>query len=80
MIYFRSNHRNFSTLIRETSALYVACEALVIINVIKGVGEEKDVSEKEGVNEKKNVSDKIIILLIPLSLFSLRLIRCIFDR
>jgi hypothetical protein len=76
MIYFRNNHRNFSTLIRETSALYVACEALVIINAIKGAGEEEDA----GVGEKEGAGDKVTTLLIPLSLSSLRLIRCTFDR
>jgi hypothetical protein len=67
MIYFRSNHRNFSTLIRETSALYVACEAVVIINATEGVGEEKGVGEEEGAGDEVSSS-------------SLRLIRCTFDR
>jgi hypothetical protein len=64
MIHFRSNHLNFSILIRETNALYEACEAIVIIIVIKGVG----------------AGEEVIILFISLSLFSLRLIRCTFDR
>jgi hypothetical protein len=68
MIYFRSNHLNFSTLIRETSVLYEAFNAVVIIAATKGAGEE------EGVGKE------VTILLISLSASSLRLIRCAFDR
>jgi hypothetical protein len=68
MIYLRNNHLNLSMLIRETNALYVAYKAVVIITAIKGVGEEEDVSEE------------VATLLISLSLSSLRLIRCIFNR
>jgi hypothetical protein len=74
IIYFRSNHLNFSILIRETSALYVACEAMAIIAVTKGVGEE------EGVDEEEGTGNKVIASLISLSFSSLRLIQCIFDR
>jgi hypothetical protein len=92
IIYFRSNHLNFSTLIRETSALYEACEAVLIITATKGVREEEGVGEKKGegkkegvgeekgAGEEKSVGEKVTILLISLSLSSLRLIRCAFDR
>jgi hypothetical protein len=74
MIYLRNNHLNLSILIQETNALYVACEAVVIITITKGAGEEEGVSEEEGAGEK------VTALFISLSLSSLRLIRCTFNR
>jgi len=74
MIHFRSNHLNFSTLIREISALYEAYEAMLIIAATEGADEEKGAGEKEGAGEEE------IILLASLSSSSLRLIRCAFDR
>jgi hypothetical protein len=74
MIYLRSNHLNLSILIRETSALYVACEAMVIIAATEGAGEEEGVGEEEGAGEE------VTTLFISLSLSSLRLIRCTFNR
>jgi hypothetical protein len=47
---------------------------VLIIAAIKGVREE------EGAGEEKGVGEKAIILLVSLSLSSLRLIRCAFDR
>jgi hypothetical protein len=47
---------------------------MAIINVEEGVG------SKEGVSNEEGVGDKVTILLISLSLSSLRLIRCIFNR
>jgi hypothetical protein len=68
IIYFRSNHLNFSILIQETNTLYVACKAMAIIIVTEGVGKEK------------GISDKVITPLISLSFSSLRLIQYIFNR
>jgi hypothetical protein len=47
---------------------------MAIINIKEGVSGKKSVSNKEG------AGDKVIILLISLSLSFLRLIQCIFNR
>jgi hypothetical protein len=49
-------------------------EALAIIKATEGAGDE------EGAGDKEGAGDEVITLLVSLSLFSLRLIRCIFAR